>query len=70
MLNDEVVDKVRGVRDRFAAKHGYDLKAVFADLKASEAARVANGHPVAINAAVDAEPPLTQRFSRFASVQR
>lgn len=45
MLNDEIVDEVRAVREAHAAKFGYDLRAIYADLKCSETARVAAGHP-------------------------
>lgn len=45
MLNDEIVDEVRAIRDAHAEKFGYDLRAIFEDLKKSEAARIAAGHP-------------------------
>lgn len=45
MLNDEVVDEVRAVREAHAAKFNYDLRAIYEDLKKSEAARIAAGHP-------------------------
>lgn len=45
MLNDEIVDEVRAIRDAHAAKFGYDLRAIYADLKRSEAEHIANGHP-------------------------
>jgi len=45
MLNDEVVDEVRAIRDAHAAKFGYDLRAIYADLKKSEAEHIAAGHP-------------------------
>ena len=35
---DPIVDEVRRVRDAHAAKFGYDLRAVFRDLKAEQAA--------------------------------
>jgi hypothetical protein len=45
MLNDEIVDEVRAIREEHAEKFGYDLRAIFEDLKKSEAARIAAGHP-------------------------
>ena len=45
MLNDEIVDEVRTIRDAHAAKFGYNLRAIYADLKKSEAERNAAGHP-------------------------
>lgn len=45
MLNDEIVAEVRAVREAHAAKFNYDLRAIFEDLKKSEAARIAAGHP-------------------------
>lgn len=54
MLSDEIVDEVRAIRDAHAAKFGYDLKAIYADLKKSETERIAAGHPLAT-----ASPELT-----------
>ncbi len=45
MWNDEIVDEVRAIRDAHAAKFGYDLRAIYADLKKSEAEHIAAGHP-------------------------
>ncbi len=45
MLNDEIVDEGRAIRDAHAAKFGYDLQAIYADLKKSEAEHIAAGHP-------------------------
>lgn len=45
MLNDEVVDEVRAVREAHAEKFNYDLRAIFEDLKKSETERIASGHP-------------------------
>lgn len=45
MLNDQIVDEVRAIRDAHAAKFGYDLQAIYADLKKSEAEHIAAGHP-------------------------
>jgi hypothetical protein len=43
MLNDEIVDEVRQIRDAHAARFNYDLRAIFDDLKKSEAERLAAG---------------------------
>ena len=45
MLNDEIVDEVRAIRESHAAKFGYDLRAIYEDLKKSEAEHIAAGHP-------------------------
>jgi len=45
MLNDEIIDEVRAIRDAHAAKFSYDLRAIYADLKKSEAEHIAAGHP-------------------------
>ena len=45
MLNDEIVDEVRAIRDTHAAKFNYDLRAIYEDLKKSEAEHIAAGHP-------------------------
>lgn len=45
MPNDEIVDEVRATREAHAAKFNYDLRAIFKDLKKSEEARIAAGHP-------------------------
>ena len=45
MLNDEIVDEVRAIRDAYTAKFGYNLQAIYADLKKSEAEHIAAGHP-------------------------
>jgi hypothetical protein len=35
-MNDPIVDEVRHVRDAHAASFGYDLDAIFRDIKAQE----------------------------------
>ena len=58
MLNDEIVDEVRAIREAHAAKFNYDLRAIFEDLKKSETARIAAGHPFVpyTSSAPDASP--------------
>lgn len=36
MWNDPIVEEVRKLRDEYAAQFGYDLEAIFKDLKESE----------------------------------
>jgi len=45
MLNDEIVDEVRAIQEAHAAKFGYDLRAIYEDLKRTEAEHLAVGHP-------------------------
>ena len=37
-LRDEIVDEVRAAREAYAAQFDFDLRKIFADLKAKEAA--------------------------------
>ena len=48
MLNDEIVDEVRAIREAHASKFGFDLRAIYDDLKRAEAERIAAGHPCMI----------------------
>jgi hypothetical protein len=45
MVIDEIVEEVRANRDAHAAQFNYDLRAIFEDLKSSEAERINMGHP-------------------------
>jgi hypothetical protein len=45
MLNDEIVNEVRAIREAHAAKFGYDLRAIYEDLKKTEAEHISAGHP-------------------------
>ena len=66
MLNDEIVDEVRAIREAHAAKFGYNLRAIYEDLKKSETEHIAAGHPfVALPAALPAPNSALQR-TRFA----
>ncbi len=67
MLNDEIVDEVRAVREAHAAKFNYDLRAIFEDLKKSEAKRIASGHSfveVPANSPASSAPVQRTRFAR------
>lgn len=66
MLNDEIVDEVRAIREAHAEKFGYDLRAIFEDLKKSEAARIAAGQPFVSSASL---APNTS-FQRIRFAQR
>ena len=65
MWNDEIVDEVRAIRDAHAAKFGYDLQAIYADLKKSEAEHIDAGHPY-IPAPERPAPDTSLQRSRFA----
>lgn len=41
MNRDPIVEEVRRVRAEYAKEHGYDLKRIFADLRARQEARLA-----------------------------
>ena len=43
MIRDEIVEQVRKIRERNAAKFNYDLKAMFADARKRQRD---SGHPV------------------------
>jgi hypothetical protein len=66
MLNDEIIDEVRAIRDAHAAKFGYDLRAIFADLKKSEEERIAAGHPFVPPPSELPMPNSTLQRTRFA----
>jgi hypothetical protein len=66
MLNDEIVDEVRAVRDAHAAKFNYDLRKIYEDLQKSEAERIAAGHPFVAapaNGPTSNTPPQRTRFA-------
>ncbi len=65
MLNDEIVDEVRTVRENHAAKFGYNLRAIYEDLKKSEAVHIASGHPFLAPPSTPSDPASAQRI-RFA----
>lgn len=43
MLNDEIIDEIRAIREAHAAKFNFDLRAIFEDLKKSEVESLAEG---------------------------
>jgi len=66
MLNDQIVDEVRAIRDAHAAKFGYNLRAIYQDLKKSEAERIAAGHPFISPPSVSRAPNSALPRPRFA----
>jgi len=66
MLNDEMIDEVRAIRDAHAAQFAYDLRAIYADLKKSEAARIADGHPFFSPPSEPPAPKSVLQRTRFA----
>ena len=66
MLNDEIIDEVRAIRDAHAAQFAYDLRAIYADLKRSEAERIAAGHPFASPPSELPKPNSVLQRTRFA----
>ena len=65
MLNDEIVDEVRAIRDAHAAKFNYDLRAIYEDLKKSEAERIAAGHPFISPPSTPPVPDSALQRNRF-----
>ena len=43
MLNDEMVDEIRSIREAHAAKFDFNLRAIYEDLKKSERESLAAG---------------------------
>lgn len=66
MMNDEIVDEVRAVREAHAARFDYNLRAIYEDLKKSEFEHIANGHPFIYPPTVLPAPNSTLQRTRFA----
>ena len=66
MLSDEIIDEVRSIRDAHVAKFNYDLRAIYADLKKSETARTAAGHPFVSPPPEIPTPKTVLQRTRFA----
>ncbi len=66
MLNDEIIDEVRAIREAHAAKFNFDLWAIYEDLKKSEAERIAAGHPYVSLPAFPPMPNSAFQRTRFA----
>ena len=66
MLNDEIVDEVRDIREAHAAKFNFNLRSIYEDLKKSEAERVAAGHPYVTPPASPPKPNSAFQRTRFA----
>lgn len=58
MKTDEIITEVYAVRDAHAAQCNFDVQAIFDDLQASEAKRIAQGHPYI------SEPFAVPRFNQ------
>lgn len=63
-MNDRIVDEVRAIREAHTAQFNYNLRAIFEDLKKSETARMAAGHPF-VSSSLSAPNTSTQQV-RFA----
>ena len=66
MMNDEIVEEVRAIREAHAAKFNFDLRAIYEDLKKSESERIAAGHPFINPPASFPLPNSTLQRTRFA----
>ena len=66
ILNDEIVDGVRAVREAHAARFGYNPQAIYEDLKKSEAAHMADGHPFILLPPVPSMLDSALQRARFA----
>jgi hypothetical protein len=58
MKIDEIITEVYAVRDAHAAQCNFDVQTIFDDLQASEAKRIAQGHPYI------SEPFAVPRFNQ------
>jgi hypothetical protein len=66
MLNDDIVAEVRAIREAHASRFNCDLRAIYEDLKQSEAARIASGHPYIAPPATPPGPHVVTQRVRFA----
>jgi len=66
MLNDEIVEEVRAIREAHAEKFNFDLRAIYDDLKKSEAEHIADGHPYVNPPALPSKPNPAFQRTRFA----
>ncbi|MFO1428783.1 MAG: hypothetical protein U1F76_01375 [Candidatus Competibacteraceae bacterium] len=66
MLNDEIIDEVRAIREAHAAKFNFDLWAIYEDLKKSEAEHIAAGHPYILPPTSPPKPDSAFQRTRFA----
>jgi hypothetical protein len=66
MPNDEIVDEIRAIREAHAVRFNCDLRAIYEDLKRSEAERIASGHPYIAVPATPSEPDAVAQHNRFA----
>ena len=66
MLNDEIVEEVRAIREAHAAKFDFNLRAIYDDLKKSEAAHIEAGHPFIQQPSAPSEHNSVLQRTRFA----
>ena len=66
MLNDEIVEEVMAIREAHAEKFNFDLRAIYDDLKKSEAKHIAGGHPYITPPTMPVKPNTTFQRTRFA----
>ena len=66
MLSDEIIDEVRAIRESHAARFDYNLRAIYEDLKKSEAEHIDAGHPYISPPAMTPAPDSALLRARFA----
>jgi hypothetical protein len=64
-MSESIIEEVRKVREQHAASMGYDLDQIYADLKAREAQRTAEGWAV-VPPSVNLPPESALQRVRFA----
>ncbi len=70
MLNDDIVDEIRVIRENHAAQFNFNLRAIFEDLKKLEAKRLADGR-IFITPSTTFNPSHSKlQHSRFSSSRR
>jgi len=65
MPNDEVVNEVRAIREAHAAKFNYNLRAIYDDLKKSEAQHIAAGRSFVASPPLPPKPDSALQKTRF-----
>ena len=65
MLNGEIVDEVRAIREAHATRFGHDQHAICEDVKKSEAEHIAAGHPFVSPPSAPPVPNSSLQRTRF-----